>query len=238
MKEKVVNWYKSRKIPLLGLLALLIMIASLTMIFNWFWSGLGTNPTHYFRLPFTTDENEFKDYATLYIALLSFGASLFAGLVVFLVFTDWKDQHNKNIESSYYNEALIKLKNISTCINNIKSLVDEFGFDINERSGLLADKYITLRGIYLNSLNDLQNQIIFIDLMQQNKDLETIVFPYISEAKLRIITLDCDESTLLQMDNDFNLLYNHIRGESTFHGNLIKNNIKTIVDTLHKKIKA
>lgn len=232
------KWYEERKIPLLGFIAFLIMMSFLTIIFNWFWSGLGTDPTHYVALPFTTDFAEFKDYATLYIPLISFGASLFAGLVVFLVFNDWKEQHNKSVESTHYTEALNKLKEISTCVNDIKNIVDEFGMDINQRGTLLADKYISSRKFYLKNLNDLQNQIIFIDLMQQNKDLETIIFPYISEVKLRITALDCDENTLFQMDRDFDLLYNHIRDESTFHGNLIKNNLKTMVDLLHSKIKA
>lgn len=228
----------SKKISAIGFFAFIGIMVFLTAVFNLFWTGTGGDPTRTAYAPFTNDFNEFKEYAALYIPLISFGATLFAGFVVFLVFNDWKVQHNQNIESKYYNQALESFKNISNSINNIKSLVDESGMDINERADLLANKYIEIRREYLKNLKDMQNQIIFIDLMQENTELENIIFPFIFQAKQRIITLDCDESTLLQMNTDFNLLYNSIRDESYFHGNLIKDNIKTIVNILHSKIKA
>ncbi len=229
------NWYEERKIPLLGFLAFLLIMAFLTIIFNWFWSGLGTDPTHYFRLPFTKNENEFKDYATLYVALLSFGASLFAGLVVFLVFTDWKDQHNKNIESSYYSEILSQVRTISNCIHEIKLVIDELGNNTESNYQIYANRYISLRKTYSNNLSTLQNHIIFIDLIQNNKELELKIFPFIKQAKEKIIN-DLDAKVLLALSEDE--LYSYIKGESNFHGELIKNNIKIIINTLHSKIKA
>jgi len=120
------NSYKANKIPLLGFLAFLLIMIFLTIIFNWFWSGLGADPTNHVRLPFTTNENEFKDYATLYIALLSFGASLFAGLVVFLVFTDWKDQHNTEIENGYIQKILEELRKLTEIHEHLGEIFEDF----------------------------------------------------------------------------------------------------------------
>ncbi|MCK4090706.1 hypothetical protein HCY66_11580 [Acinetobacter radioresistens] len=116
---------KSKRIALIGLITFLAIILFLTAIFNWLWSGTGSDPTRSFYLPFTNDFSEFKDYATLYIALLSFGATMFAGLVVFLVFNDWKEQHNTTVMSEEAKSLLIlvndDLKIVSDIMAHLKN---------------------------------------------------------------------------------------------------------------------
>ena len=95
--KRLLVWLKGLPIGLTGLVAFIGIMLLLTTIFNWFWTGLGTDPTRTFYAPFTNNFSDFKEYAALYIPLISFGATLFAGFVVFLAFNDWKEQHNKTV---------------------------------------------------------------------------------------------------------------------------------------------
>lgn len=111
-KNKFIVWLKSLPIGLTGLVAFIGIMLLLTSIFNWFWTGLGTDPTRTFYAPFTNKFIDFKEYAALYIPLISFGATLFAGFVVFLVFNDWKEQHNKTVISTEAKELWHKFKSL------------------------------------------------------------------------------------------------------------------------------
>lgn len=107
---KFYKWYKGLPVSAVGVTAFLAIIGFLTIIFNWYWSGLGQDPSRQFILSLTNDKTEFIEYTTLYIYLISFGATLFAGLAVFLVFNDWKEQHNTNIEKEYLKEIFDELR--------------------------------------------------------------------------------------------------------------------------------
>lgn len=121
---------KSKKVALIGLLTFLAIIFFSTAIFNWFWTGTGNSKVRYFYAPFTNDFNEFKDYATLYISLLSCCATIFAGLVVFLVFNDWKDQHNKTVIAEEAKSLLISINDDIEVITSISGTLRNKDRDI------------------------------------------------------------------------------------------------------------
>lgn len=124
LKNKTSLYFKSTKIPFIGLISFISIIGLLTAIFNWFWTGTGDDPTRSFYSSFTTNFNDFKDYATLYIALLSFGATMFAGFAVFLVFNDWREQHNQTIITDEAKKLLIGVDKdvlyLASLISNLK----------------------------------------------------------------------------------------------------------------------
>ena len=130
-KNKFIVWLKSFPIGLTGLVAFIGIMLLLTSIFNWFWTGLGTDPTRTFYAPFTNKFIDFKEYAALYIPLISFGATLFAGFVVFLVFNDWKEQKRYDLEHKYADNSLTILNTIFKELNSryahfqIENLLDD-----------------------------------------------------------------------------------------------------------------
>lgn len=245
MKEKLSIWYKSRKIPLLGISALFLIITSLTITFNWFWSGLGTDPTKYIKLPLTKSETEFKDYATLYIALLSFGASLFSGLVVFLVFNGWKNQHNKNIDAKYYDQALQSFKNISITVRKFKTLYEECNYiskkNMNIDIQFFQNKYKNYKNDFLLNLDIFQSELIFLQtLNKDSKDhykIEDIFQNYIIKSKEKMNEKDIDFSFYNSYTN-YKEFEEDLRKSSEDQASLIINNIKSIVNFLESKIKA
>lgn len=235
---------KSKTIALIGLAAFVAIMGFLTIAFNWFWSSLGKDPSPYTILPFTNDLNEFKDYAALYIPLISFGATLFAGFVVFLVFNDWKDQHNKAIDSKYYSQALDNFKNTSTSVSKLKTLYDEYcTIEENNEPHIetFKNKFKNIKSETLQNLSLFQNDLIFLQNLNQDNDtfskLESIYTNYISLSKGSIsqekISLDFYNSY-----TDHEKFKNDLLSISKFQGELIKNNIKEIVKFLESKIKA
>jgi hypothetical protein len=125
-KTKIYIWYKSLPVSVVGLTTFLAILVFLTAIFNWFWTGTGIDPTRTFYAPFTNEFKEFQDYATLYIALLAFGATMFAGLAVFLVFNDWKEQHNTSIETEYKKEILKIARKIRPIENKYQRMFTDY----------------------------------------------------------------------------------------------------------------
>lgn len=226
----------SKKIPLLGLVTFLLILLFLTIIFNWYWTGLGNDLSHDPFPSFTRDKKEFIEYATLYIPLISFGATMFAGLAVFLVFNDWKVEHNKKIESEYYQEAVQIMKAISGNIHTMKLISDNLHLDINGYTQPHAEDYISTKKKYLENLDALQNQIIFIDLLNRNSELAQTIFPFINKARLTIQGLDCSSDTISR--SPYDMLCDILIKEVTYHGNLIKDNLPKILFVLHSKIKA
>lgn len=111
------NKLSTTKIAIIGFFSFLSVILFLTIIINLYWSGLGKDHSRSIILPLTNNIEEFKDYATLYIALLSFGASLFAGLAVFLVFSHWREQKQYELEKQYAEQILNITNTIDIIIN-------------------------------------------------------------------------------------------------------------------------
>lgn len=145
---------KSKKIALIGLITFLAIILFLTAFFNLLWSGTGSDPTRSPILPFTNNIDELKDYATLYIALLSFGGTMFTGLVVFLVFNDWKDQHNKTVIAEEAKALLLAIN------DDIEALVKVSSKIRNDRNNQTVKQFLNEE--FLDKLNNFGNRNILV----------------------------------------------------------------------------
>lgn len=178
---KLYKWYKGLPVSAVGVAAFLAIIGFLTIIFNWYWSGLGEDPSRDFILPLTTEKTEFIEYTTLYIYLLSFGATMFAGLAVFLVFNDWKDQHNASVYSNFGIEALNKLKKLTYSLASFHDLainlsrVESFSFpNIDKKKEAINNifnEYIENRQTLMKSKAELVHDISFISKLNDDVNL-------------------------------------------------------------------
>lgn len=166
---KLYKWYKGLPVSAVGVTAFLAIIGFLTIIFNWYWSGLGEDPNRHFILSLTKDGDEFIQYTTLYIYLMTFGATLFAGLAVFLVFNDWKDQKRYDLGHKYADNSLIILNTIFKELNSryahfkIENLLDDNQLvAINEIHKYKYDLNTHLYELSANSkiLIDLQSKLL------------------------------------------------------------------------------
>jgi len=119
------------------------------MIFNWYWTGTGEFSQRHFFPSITDDFNEFKDYSALYIPLLSFCASMFAGLAIFLVFYDWKDQHNKIVYSSM-------AKEVFNILNVERKILNDASFFIKSLKNISSDNIY----IILSQMEDIINKLV------------------------------------------------------------------------------
>lgn len=152
-KTKVYIWYKSLPISVVGLTTFLTILGFLTAIFNWFWTGTGSDPKRTFYASFTNNFEEFQEYATLYITLLGFGATMFAGLAVFLVFNDWKEQHNAKLCSDIAQRIWNKLDLVS-------SLIYEPSRKFNRLWELSSEDFNNLKPYMLNIMSQLEHTVI------------------------------------------------------------------------------
>lgn len=244
-KTKVYMWYKKLPVSVVGLTTFLAILVFLTAIFNWFWTGTGVYKTRTFYAPFTNDFKEFQDYATLYIALIAFGASMFAALAVFLVFNDWKDQYNQSIDSKYYDNALEAFKDISITVRQFK-LTYEKCKNLNDNGEYVdilqfIQEHAQTRTNLLLNLDKFQGELIFLQNLTNNEEkinqIEQVFTTYISEANRKIkasVILTKNYSITnadVEMENDLSDI-------STEQGTLIKDNIKSITTFLNENIKA
>ena len=235
----------SKKIACIGLVAFIGIIGSLTAAFNWFWSKLGTDSTSHMLLPFTTNFNDFKEYATLYIPLISFGATLFAGFVVFLVFNDWKAQHNQSVDSKYYSQALENFKNISSTVRKFKILYEKCNYiNTNNHSSdieFFKEKYIEIKNELIQNLDIFQNDLIFLQNLNKNNSeittIESIFINYINKSKQKLTDQDISLKYYNNMTN-YEELEKNLKDISTTQGKLILDNIESIVYFLNSKIKV
>lgn len=178
---KLYKWYKGLPVSVVGVTAFLAIIGILTIIFNWYWSGLGEDPNRHFILSLTKDGDEFIQYTTLYIYLITFGATLFAGLAVFLVFNDWKDQHNANVYSNFGIEALNKLKKLTYSLASFHDLainlsrVESFSFPNTDKKKEaienIFNEYIENRQILMKSKAELVHDISFMSRLNNDVNL-------------------------------------------------------------------
>lgn len=153
---KLYKWYKGLPVSVVGVTALLAIIGFLTIIFNWYWSGLGEDSSRHFILPLTKDGDEFIQYTTLYIYLITFGATLFAGLAVFLVFNDWKDQHNAKLCSDIAQRIWKNLDLVSTSTEDPSRKFNRIWEISNE-------EFNNLKPYMINVMSKLKHTVIEIE---------------------------------------------------------------------------
>lgn len=242
--EKFNSWLKRLPIGLIGLVAFIGIMGCLTAAFNWFWSGLGKDPTHYYVLPFATTFNDFKEYAALYIPLISFGATLFAGFVVFLVFNDWKEQHNQSVDSKYYSQALESFKRFSISVNKFNRLYEEYCDIPVEREPnieFFQKKHLKIRSEALENLANFQGDLIFLQSLSTDQlvisTLEQFFQQYIKVAKSEL-SKDPIPLNFYNSYTDHEQFKTDLYNNSYEQGQLVGKHLKNIVQFLNSKIKA
>lgn len=151
-----------------------------------------------------------QDCATVIVGMLGVCAALYAPLAAYFFYGSWKDQHNTEIEQSYINEFLIRLRKIIYIQKKHEDgLLDfykeqnryydedrEFYFSYKEIEELrnLFDEYLKLNYEYNLFSND---NLMNFKTRQFKKDVENIldfykVINYIisDEEDITIITID------------------------------------------------
>lgn len=221
------GFMSSKTIAAIGFFAFIGIMGCLTAAFNWFWSGLGDDPSRYKILPLTNDLNEFKDYAALYIPLISFGATLFAGFVVFLVFSDWKEQHNKKIISDEAKQLLIsvdkEILEFSNIVSNLKRL------DPNKKIQSQYDEIFSQAVVSFNKTIDYSDNIGYlVSELSDDKEFEKIRKNY------NLVTINLQKKFTEQLKNDelpTDILntFEPIRKNFGILNKLYKNNIKRLI---------
>lgn len=154
------KWYKKLPVAAVGVVAFFAIMGILTIIFNWYWSGLGADDRRHFILPLTTDNKEFIEYTTLYIYLLSFGATMFAGLAVFLVFNDWKEQKQYEITKELMIEVNTILSDMYIKIGKAINLAQRLKEIDKEK--IILQSFINAKE--LRNIDDLNKIYSFINL--------------------------------------------------------------------------
>lgn len=183
MWNRIKGSYKKNKIPFIGLTAFLLIVLFSTALFNWYWTGTGASGTHDLLPNITNNYEEFKDYTTLYIPLLAFCASMFSGLVVLLVFYDWRDLKNFETKHSmlmkadyhrinfedYFEDICLNIIEIHKCYSKNEFFLSNFllnsDFNINNKD-----------------LNDFRNLMVRYKNLTQEKELLILVNEYIEIA--------------------------------------------------------
>lgn len=186
-----------------------------------------------------------QDCATVIVGMLGVCATLYAPVAAFFLYDSWKDQHNKNIDSKYYSQALDSFKNISTTVRKLKTLYEKCNYiNSNNRTSNIKyfkEKYIVIKNELLQNLAIFQSELIFLQNLSQDDSeiaiLERIFQNYIKVAKEELNNKDISLNYYNNM-TDHEGLEKDLKNISNIQGSLIKSNIKFIVESLNSKIKA
>lgn len=119
MKEKA-KGYLYKNLSAYGFGGAFLLIAIAVLIFNHLWTGLGENPKTQILPQITKDYEEFKDHATLIIALIAAIGSLLSSLIIILFYGAWKDQHNKIEDAKLAKELYLILEQEKNTIRDIR----------------------------------------------------------------------------------------------------------------------
>lgn len=132
----------------LGFFVLLFLAG--TLIFNSFWSGK----------PFpswATEHNDIKDYATVYISLLSFLGTIYAASLVIYAYDGWKEQHNTQLETDYKKDILRVTRKIAPLENKYSTILSSYQLYQGDETKTLPIS-IKIEEVY--KLVELSNELI------------------------------------------------------------------------------
>lgn len=124
---------KAKSLALYGFIGAVFLIGFSILVLNHYWTALGVNPKTEALPQITKDYEEFKDYTTLLLALISAAGTLLSSLLIILFYDAWKIQKHydfnketfdiilKNVGETYY-----EIVQINSRINRTyTSIVDE-----------------------------------------------------------------------------------------------------------------
>lgn len=182
---------------------------------------------------------------TKFIGFLTIIAYIITPIVAIFGFFSWKDQHNQNIDSKYYDQALERFKKISTTVRKFKTLYEECNYiSINGRDIdilYFQEKYKDNKNELLLNLDIFHSELIFLQNLNQDitekSKIESIFNNYIQESKTKLDEKDIIHN-FYNSYTDYEEFEEDLRKSSEDQGKLIINNIKFIVDFLNSKIKV
>lgn len=158
-----------KHLPTYGFIGATLLIMGAVTIFNIYWSALGANPKTALMPQITKDYEEFKDYTTLIIALISAVGSLLSSLLIMLFYGAWKEQHNKIEDAKLAKEVYLILQQEKEKLIIFKSVVNKTPYIPNASGNIVttvnAEKIESKISEIINeSLLIKSNLIIFSDL--------------------------------------------------------------------------
>lgn len=176
MKEEIkkMKHHIYKHLPTYGFIGAFCLIGLAVLYFNHLWTALGENPKTQLLPQVTKDYEEFKDHATLIIALIAATGSILSSLIIILFYDSWKDQKNYDLNK----EILLSIDNIIFEIYNdlfkrINCLTVLHEIDKNKIHLENYDENKFLSN-YVNELNQLQSKIELYDALN-NKNLKNHV---------------------------------------------------------------
>ncbi|MCI3879786.1 hypothetical protein [Acinetobacter higginsii] len=128
--------------------------------------------------------------------------TLAAAYIASKLFNDWKLQHNKSIESIYYQEALNSFKQVSLKVRELKVLHSDCVTQI-EAEGYVnvldfLGKYRKIRAEIINYLDSFQSTLIFLQTMsEKDEERENLEIIYTSANS----NMRCDSLKSLMIIN-------------------------------------
>ena len=127
MKEEIkkIKRHVYKHLPTYGFIGAVCLIGGAISYFNHLWTALGENPKTDLLPQITKDYEEFKDHATLLIALIAAMGSILSSLIIVLFYDAWKEQHNRTVLAEEAKPILVKFINELYAIQEIKSAFNE-----------------------------------------------------------------------------------------------------------------
>lgn len=167
-ETKKIKRHVYKHLPTYGFIGAVCLIGGSIVYFNHLWTVLGENPKTQLLPQVTKDYEEFKDHATLIIALIAATGSILSSLLIMLFYGAWKEQYNKTEDSKLAKELYLvlqeekeilfqlKVKFSSLPVNSI--IYTTLDLSVNEIKDFMISKIIN-KMLYIKS-----SLIVFGDL--------------------------------------------------------------------------
>jgi len=156
---------KTNRLALYGFIGAAFLIGLSILVLNHYWTALGVNPKTEALPQITKDYEEFKDYTTLLLALISAAGTLLSSLLIILFYDAWKIQKHydfnkeifdtllKNIGETYYeivqvnsriNKTYTSIENSLIVINDLDDLIPNYDPKLIREVYSQLDRYAAL----------------------------------------------------------------------------------------------
>jgi hypothetical protein len=123
---------KVRSLAFYGFIGAVVLIGFSVLVLNHYWTALGINPKTQKLPQITKDYEEFKDYTTLLLALISAAGTLLSSLLIILFYDAWKEQKIYDLEKEYADKIIHIIYKINIRFNKLYySYIELSGLDKN-----------------------------------------------------------------------------------------------------------
>lgn len=110
---------KAKSLALYGFISAAFLIGFSVLVLNHYWTALGVNPKTEVLPHITKDYEEFKDYTTLLLALISAAGTLLSSLLIILFYDAWKEQKSYDLEKEYADKIIHIIYKINIHFNKM-----------------------------------------------------------------------------------------------------------------------